>query len=110
MKALHLTGTYRVRTGAHIPDGIPDDLDTTALAYTVLQHEPQSITRVMNEMLKYKTDEGRFLVCLLSDSHCLALTLLAEALLRPCAPTRRPFRQRQHPHLLLPQRPWRRFA
>lgn len=43
-------------------DAFPCDLDTTSIGLTVTQPAPEVFSRVMDEMLMYRTDEGIVLV------------------------------------------------
>lgn len=41
----------------------PDDLDTTSLAFMVMDCDKEVVSSVMNEMLEYVNDEGIIMVC-----------------------------------------------
>ncbi|KZT68746.1 HAD-like protein [Daedalea quercina L-15889] len=44
-------------------DALPDDLNTTAVAYTVLNYDNDMVTRAMDEILRWKSDQGTLFSC-----------------------------------------------
>lgn len=41
----------------------PDDLDTTSLAFRIMDCDKEVVSSVMDEMLEYVNDEGIIMVC-----------------------------------------------
>ena len=57
-----------------IPGGyFPDDLDTTALALTVLRPHPDVVSSVLNEMVEYVNSDGTIQVSHANASNTFSL-------------------------------------